>query len=77
MDISINDGFNLMYAKNGGSPHNKFFINRRELVTFFVYNLDEIDFMSINDVIIDKNKLINDNKILVRYLKINKINEIL
>lgn len=74
MDITINDGFNLIYAKTGNSPKNEFFSNRRELVIFLVNNLDKIDFMSLNDIIIDKNKLINDNKILSRYLKIKKIN---
>lgn len=77
MDISINDGFNLIYAKTGGIPKNEFFLNRRELVIFLIDNLDKIDFMSINDVIINKDKLINDNKILSRYLKIKKINDII
>ena len=77
MDITINDGFNLIYAKIGGKPKNDFFENRKELVNFLTYNIDEIDFMSINDVFIDKNKLINDNKILSRYLKIKKIKKLI
>lgn len=75
MNIIINDGFNLIYAKIGGMPKNEFFSNRRELVIFLIDNLDKINFISINDIIIDKNKLINDNNILSRYFKIKKINE--
>lgn len=77
MNIVINDGFNLIYTSQGKSPKNEFFNNRRELVEFLIDNLNDIDFMSLNDVIIDKNKLVNNNKILSRYLKIRKIKEMI
>jgi len=72
----MSEGFNLIYAKSCGSPKNKFFENRRLLVEFFMENLNNIDFISINDVIIDKNKLINDNLKMGRYLKLMRIYEI-
>ena len=67
------DGYHIVYAKKCGSPQNKFFTERIELVEFFVYNLNDIVFLSINDVIIDINKLINSNITLSRYLKLMKI----
>jgi len=72
----MNEGFNLIYAKSGGSPKNIFLDTRRDTIEFLFENLNNIDFISINDVIIDKNKLINENKILARYLKLIKLNEI-
>jgi hypothetical protein len=72
----VNDGFNLIYAKSGGSPKNKFFESRILLVEFLMINLNNIDFLSLNDVIIDKNKLINDNLKMSRYLKLMRIYEI-
>ena len=70
------DGFHLVYAKKCGSPKNKFFEKRIEVIEFFAYNLNNIDFLSINDVIIDINKLVENNKNLSRYLKLIKIYEI-
>jgi ABC-type proline/glycine betaine transport system ATPase subunit len=71
----MDDGFYLIYAKRCGIPQNIFFETRIEVVNFFIKNLNDIDFISINDVIIDKNKLINDNIKLSRYLKLKKIKE--
>ena len=71
-----NDGFNLIYAKIGGSPKNIFLQKRRDIISFFLENLNNIDFISINDVIIDKNELINNNLNLGRYLKLKRIYEI-
>jgi hypothetical protein len=64
--------YNLIYAKSGGVPKNKFFDNRILLIEFLMSNLNNIDFISLNDVIIDKNKLINDNLKMSRYLKLMK-----
>lgn len=70
------EGFNMVYAKRCGRPNNKFFKTRIELVEFLVYNINNMDFLSINDVIVDRNKLVNQSKSLSRYLKIMKINEV-
>lgn len=75
MNIEMNDGFNLVYAKSGGRPKNIFLETRREVVNFFIINLNDIDFISINDKIIDKDKLVNDSLLLSRYLKLSKINK--
>lgn len=72
----LNDGYNIVYAKSGGSPKNINLKTRLDVVQFFLYNLNHIDFLSINDVVIDKNKLVNDNIKLGRYLKLKKIYEI-
>lgn len=76
MEFVIKDGYYLIYAKKGGMPKNKHFNSRMDFLNFFIENIENIDFMSLNDVIIDKDKLINDNKILSRYLKIIRIYEI-
>lgn len=73
MDIEMNDGFNIVYAKNGGSPKNIFLKTRLEVTEFLINNLNNVNFISINDVVIDINKLVNSNKYLGRYLKLNII----
>jgi hypothetical protein len=73
--IDENDGFHLVYAKKGGIPKNCFFETRVEVTGFLLNNLNEIDFICINDMIINKDKLVNDNIKLGRYLKIDKINK--
>jgi len=70
------EGFNLIYAKECGSPKSVYLKNKVEVIEFFINNEECIDFLSINDVIIDKNKLSNDKVRLIRFLKINKIYEI-
>ena len=70
--IDENDGFHLVYAKTGGRPKNIFLETRKEVTEFLINNLNEIDFICINDVIIDKNKLVNENLTLGRFLKLNK-----
>jgi len=73
--IDENDGFHLVYAKKGGSPKNCFFETRIDVTHFLLNNLNEIDFICINDVIINKDKLVNENIKLGRHLKIDKINK--
>ena len=73
MDIEMNDGFNIVYAKNVGSPKSIFLETRLEVTEFLINNLNNINFISINDVVIDINKLVNNNKYLGRYLKLNII----
>ena len=75
-DIEINDGFNIMYAKNGGRPKNCWLDTRREVVEFLMENLNDIDLLCVNDVIIDKYKLVQDNLKLIRYLKIKRLYEL-
>lgn len=72
----MNEGFNIVYAKKGGIPKNIFLEERFELTKFLLYNLNDIDFISINDVIVDKKKIAESNIKLLRYLKLSKIYEI-
>lgn len=73
MDIKINDGFNIVYAEKCGRPKAIFLNNRQEVINFFMENLTNIELLTINDIIIDKNKLVNDNMLLSRYLKLKRI----
>jgi len=72
----MNDGFNVIFAKRLGSPKSKFFETRSDVLDFILTNIDDIDFLSINDVSIDKDRFINDNKKISRYLKLRNIYEI-
>jgi hypothetical protein len=76
MKIVEDSGFNLIYAKKCGRPKNVAFKSRNEVTKFFLDNLNDIEVLFINDVTIDINKLINNNKKLARYLKIQKITDI-
>lgn len=76
MKLDDNDGYNIVYAKIGGVSKFKYFKERRKVVEFLMDELNNIDFMSINDVIINRNELVNSNLKLSRYLKLIKINEI-
>ena len=68
--------YNIIYAKNGGRPYNIEIENKKEVINFFLQNLNDIDLLIINGVIIDRTKLIKENLLLMRYLKIKKIYEI-
>ena len=70
--IDEHEGFNLVYAKKGGIPKKCFFETRIEVTEFLANNLNEIDFIAINDVIIDKNVLINNNSLLSKYINLTK-----
>jgi len=72
----MNEGFNIIYAKKMSRPKNIYLENRINVINFMIEYNDDIDFLSINEVIIDKNKLINDNKLLSRIIKMKKINNI-
>ena len=78
VDIKLNDneGFNLVYAKKCGSVQRLFCKNRKDVTEFFIKKLNDIDFLSINDVTIDINKLVENNKVLSRYLKLKRIYEL-
>ena len=70
-------GFRIIYAKSGSSPKNKFFEKKMGLLEFILENLDYIDYLSINDVLINKSKFVDDNKKKInRYLKIKKLYDI-
>jgi hypothetical protein len=71
----MSEGFNIIYAKKGGRPKNTFLESRRDVVEFFLENLNDIDMLSVNDVIIDTEQLIKGNVKLMRYLKLRKIIE--
>lgn len=70
------EGYNIVYAKSGGRPKNIYVESRMEVVEFFLENLNDIDLLSVNDVIIDKQQLVDSNIKLSRYLKLKKINGI-
>ena len=74
--VEENKGFRVVYAKSGGRPNNCFFDTRNEVIEFIMNNFNYIDLIVINDVIIDKNKLVNDNLKISRYLKLKRIYEI-
>jgi hypothetical protein len=69
-------GFNVTYAKRGGTPKSKFFETRREVVVFLLEELNDIDLIAVNDVIINKNDLVKNNVKLSRYLKLKRLYEI-
>lgn len=77
MDLNIYDDYNLVYAKNMGIAKRIKLDTKKEVVEFLLNNIDDIDFISINEVVIDKEKLIKENKFFHRYLKLLKINKIL
>lgn len=77
MDLNIYDDYNLVYAKNMGIPKRTKLKTKKEVIKFLLNNIVDIDFISINDVTIDKERLIKENKIFNRYLKLLKINKIL
>jgi hypothetical protein len=74
-DESI-DGFHIVYAKSGSIPKYTFYKNRIDVVEFMINNLNSIDLLSINNVVIDQKKLVNENKKLSRYLKLSKSYEL-
>lgn len=61
MNIEPIEGFNLIYAKKGGIPKNCHFDNKKDVIDFLIENINSIDFISINDVIIDRELLIKNN----------------
>jgi len=67
-------GYNLIYAKKGGIPKNIFFKTKEEFNDYLIEHLCDMDLISLNDIFVDKNKLIENNKNLLRYLKIKNIN---
>ena len=69
----MTDSFNLIYAKNCNIPKNILLNSKCEMIDFIINHIDDIDFISLNDVIIDKYELININQKLMRYLKLKKI----
>lgn len=72
----MSEGFNVVYAKSGGRPNNKYFENRRDVVLFLMKELNNIDFICVNDVPIDKDLMVKNNIKLSRYLKLKRIYEI-
>lgn len=53
-------GFNLVYAKIGGSPKNIFFENNNDVIKFFIENVDNINFLTINDRFINVEQLLEN-----------------
>lgn len=73
MDIEINDGFNITFAKRCGRPQNVFLKDKTDVVNWFMNNLNNVDFVVINDKQIDTNRIINENILLKNYLEENGI----
>jgi hypothetical protein len=71
-----NEGFNLVYVKSGNSPKNKYFHTRKEIIRFILLYLDNMDLIFINDMVLNKEELVNNNLKLARYLKLKKIKDI-
>lgn len=69
------NGFYIMYVKSGNKPTHIFFENRIDVTSFLIENLNNIDLLTINGTQVDKNKLVNDNLKLNRYLKLKKIED--
>ena len=70
------EGYHIVYVKSGGKPNNIWFETRLEMIDFLFKNLSEYDLFSVNDIIVDKSRLIQKNKKVYRYLKLRKLNEI-
>ena len=73
----FDEGYNIVYAKKRSSPKRILCKSRKDVINFFINELNNIDFLSINDVIIDLNKLVNNNIKLSRYGVIAKLNNVL
>lgn len=54
--------FNLTYAKKNGTPKYTEFETRKEVIKFLLENLDNMDLLTINNMIIDINLLIKKIK---------------
>lgn len=78
-DLKVNEGFAIVYAKSGSSPKNIFLETKIEVINFFIDHLDEIDFLSLNDIAINKNNFLTQilkNVKISRYLKLKKLSEL-
>jgi len=75
IDLELN-GFNLVYAVRCGTPKNIYFDDRLSVTRFLMDELNNIDFLSINDIIINKEELVNNNIKLSRYIKLMKLNDL-
>jgi hypothetical protein len=54
--------FNLTYAKRNGVPKYTEFETKKEVIEFLLENLDNMDLLTINNMIIDINLLIKKIK---------------
>jgi len=72
----MDSGYNITYAKIGGTPKSKFVETRRDVVIFLIEELNNIDLIAINDVVINKTDLVKNNIKLSRYLKLKRMYEI-
>lgn len=69
-------GFSISYGKMGSSPKSIFIRDRNDVLKFFFKEIRNIDYISINDRVVNKTRLINNNIILSRYLKLTYENEL-
>lgn len=76
INIEINEGFNIVYAKKCGRPLSVYLEKKQDVINFFINNLNNIELLTINDSIIDINKLVNSNILLGRYLKLKRSYEL-
>jgi len=71
--LDLEEGYNLIYAKNGSKPKVKYCFKKNEVIEFLVNELDSIDFISINDRQLNINEFIKGSKRFSRLLKLNKL----
>ena len=75
MDIELVEGFYVMYVKSGCGPKHIYFEKKKDATIFIMKNLNNIDLITINGTQIDKNKLVDENLKLNRYLKLKRIQD--
>lgn len=71
--LLMEEGFNLIYVKKGSIPKSIFFNDKKEVIAFLVEELDNIDYITINDRQLNINEFLNGSKKLSRIIKLNKI----
>lgn len=69
-------GFAISYGKKGSSPKNIFCKDRNDVLKFLFKEIRNIDYISINDRVVNKTRLINNNLVLSRYLKLTYENDL-
>jgi hypothetical protein len=69
-------GFSMTYCKIGSSPKSIFLRDRNDVLNFLFKEIKNIDYIGINDRVVNKNRLINNNLVLSRYLKLTHENEL-
>lgn len=56
--LKDNDRFYITYNKKGGTPKHKIYDNPQDVLSFISENIYDVNLISINDVILDIDKII-------------------